>query len=163
MMRKFWKMMRRSEAGFTLIEMLIVVLLVGILAAVAAPVYFGYTKDAKTAEGKSLVGSVWSAWQAAAQQSCGVAQVIKTAYPRAALTSTGLTTPLRWDVSLGDAETLTMDCTTGAITLSPAAVVTTGTATDVASIQIKLDYQAAATPPVVLTCSTDAGATFSPC
>src|SRR5437773_2641409 len=81
-MQKFRKMMRRTEAGFTLIEMLIVVLIVGVLAAVAAPVYFGYVKDAKAAEGKSVVGSVWTALQATAQQSCGVTQVITGAYPR---------------------------------------------------------------------------------
>jgi prepilin-type N-terminal cleavage/methylation domain-containing protein len=161
-MRKFWNMIRRSEAGFTLIEMLIVVLIVGILAAVAAPVYFGYTKDAKTAEGKSLVGSVWTGLQAAAQQNCGVAQNIKVAYPKAGLSATGTTTPARWDVSVAEGETLLMDCTTGAMTLN-APILTKGTVADNSALQIQLDYIAASTPPVVLTCSTDNGATFTTC
>ncbi len=161
-MKRLRKMVRRSEAGFTLIEMLIVVLIVGILAAVAAPVYFGYTKDAKIAEGKALVGSVWTGLQAAAQLNCGVAQTVTAAYPKAGLSATGTTTPARWDVSTGDAETLTMACATGAITLS-APIVTIGTVADNNTLHISLAYTPAATPPVVLTCSSDAGVTFTPC
>ena len=156
------KMFRKAEAGFTLIEMLIVVLIVGILAAVAAPVYFGYTKDAKIAEGKALVGSVWTGLQAAAQLNCGVAQAVTAAYPKAGLSATGTTTPARWDISTGDAETLTMACANGALTLS-AAIDTTGTVADNNTLVVRLAYNAGATPPVVLTCSSDAGTTFTPC
>ena len=156
------KMFRKAEAGFTLIEMLIVVLIVGILAAVAAPVYFGYTKDAKLAEGKALVGSVWTGLQAAAQFNCGVAQTITAAYPKAGLDATGITTPTRWNVSATEGETLTMACATGALTLS-APIITTGTVADNTGLVVRLNYVPAATPPVVLSCSTDAAVTFTPC
>ena len=158
------KMFRKAEAGFTLIEMLIVVLIVGILAAVAAPVYFGYTKDAKIAEGKALVGSVWTGWQAAAQLNCGVNQTITVAYPKAGLDAAGITNPPRWNVGVVDTATLSMACADGAYTLS-APVVTVGTAADNNTLQISLAYNAGATPPVVLTCSSASGAagTFSPC
>src|SRR5262245_19935240 len=90
---------RGQDRGFTLIEMLIVILIIGILAAVAAPLYLGYIKDAKTAEGKSVAGALWTSVQAQGVAACGTDVDVTTAYPRAGFTVGGVTTDGRWKTS----------------------------------------------------------------
>ena len=50
--------MRRAQAGFTLIELMIVVAIIGILAAVALPAYQDYTVRAKVTEGLSVASGL---------------------------------------------------------------------------------------------------------
>lgn len=52
---------RRASAGFTLIELMIVVAIIGILAAIAIPVYINYITRAKVSEGLALAGPVKNA------------------------------------------------------------------------------------------------------
>ena len=53
--------MKRVQQGFTLIELMIVVAIIGILAAVALPAYQDYTVRAKVTEGLSLAGAAKTA------------------------------------------------------------------------------------------------------
>jgi type IV pilus assembly protein PilA len=53
--------MKKVQQGFTLIELMIVVAIIGILAAVAIPAYQDYTIRAKVTEGLSLATSAKTA------------------------------------------------------------------------------------------------------
>jgi len=55
--------LQTRESGFTLIEVLVVVIIVAILAAVAFPIYQNYVKGAYASEAQSAIGSIWNASQ----------------------------------------------------------------------------------------------------
>jgi type IV pilus assembly protein PilA len=53
--------MKRLQKGFTLIELMIVVAIIGILAAIAVPAYQDYTIRSRVSEGAALVGAARTA------------------------------------------------------------------------------------------------------
>jgi type IV pilus assembly protein PilA len=61
------KMTNKAQKGFTLIELMIVVAIIGILAAVALPAYQTYTEKSKFSEVVLAVGSVKSAMEVCIQ------------------------------------------------------------------------------------------------
>ena len=95
--------MKRVQQGFTLIELMIVVAIVGILAAIALPAYQDYVIRSKMSEAEAAV--------AACKTSISEYFSTKNAFPANADQAGCSTTPTQYVASLA------VDGTTGAITV----------------------------------------------
>ncbi len=70
--------MKTLQRGFTLIELMIVVAIIGILAAIAVPAYQDYTIKSRVSEGTSLVSAARTAVDVAFAEGIGLASMYQT-------------------------------------------------------------------------------------
>lgn len=64
--------LQRPQSGFTLIELIIVIVVIGILAAVAIPKLSGMTDEANKAKNTAVLGALKSAWIIAFAKTSGL-------------------------------------------------------------------------------------------
>jgi len=48
----------KKRAGFTLVELMVVIIIVGVLAAAAVPIYSAFVKKARVSEAKASIGTI---------------------------------------------------------------------------------------------------------
>lgn len=108
---------RRAQRGFTLIELMIVVAIVGILAAIALPAYQDYTVRGRVSEGMALASAA----------KANVADIHGSGNPSAS--SLGYTLGYTAPAATRNTTSVVIDPATGGITVTTTAAAGNGTLT----------------------------------
>jgi len=125
----------KSRKGFTLIELMVVILIVGILAAVAIPLMRGRIDSAKWSEGKAMMGTVATALRAYGAEKGDVGtwppSMTQLGFVAGDLTGTYFVdadftwADAAYDSTVTPSLTYTISCTPSTVTLVPATVTLT--------------------------------------
>jgi len=118
-------MKAQAQKGFTLIELMIVVAIIGILAAIALPAYQDYTKRSHVSEGLSLAGGAkasvtefYSSNNRMPSNNTSAGLAADTAIKGNAVTSVGVGTggviTITYNSKVDSGKTLVLSPTTGA-------------------------------------------------
>lgn len=146
----------KTQKGFTLIELIIVIVVLGILAVTAAPQFFNFSSDAKESVVKGMEGSVKGAAQMVYGKALieGIENIADTATTRPEVTSEGVTVLTNYGYPAADGMASALDITStdwttelldGTVATTPGA-----TATGAAATQFVI-YPAGVASPIAAT------------
>jgi prepilin-type N-terminal cleavage/methylation domain-containing protein len=78
----------KKRAGFTLVELMVVIIIVGVLAAAAVPIYSAFVKKARVSEAKASIGTIRAAEEVYWAENAEYLQFTDLASGHATLTDT---------------------------------------------------------------------------
>ena len=90
----------RTQKGFTLLELLVVVVIVGVLAAAAVPIYLNYVRDSRRAEAKGGLAAIQTAEQVYFQKNSNYVAAADNATLKTALNCDVDDPGVNWDFSV---------------------------------------------------------------
>ena len=148
--------MKRVQQGFTLIELMIVVAIIGILAAVALPAYQDYTIRAKVSEGLVLAGAIKTAITETHQAAGPGVKTCNDAVTCGAIGSTPMDAAQASMVANRNVASVTSDAA-GVITVAFKTTVVPAAANTILIVPAPADLQAVATAGAVITWTCNTG------
>ncbi|PPE74659.1 pilin [Solimonas fluminis] len=113
--------MQKIQKGFTLIELMIVVAIIGILAAIALPAYQDYTIRARVSEG---IGLAAEAKTCVSETAVGDAKVVGDLVAADVAGCGGAATKFVASIAAGDAGVITVTTTATGATVDPVLTLT---------------------------------------